>query len=279
MAWERERQRGGQAFNSQKSYWWEAVLTHPLDAGWTGTRCAKLQAGFREHGKGRSSFSFPPGQTVLNEKDKFGGHCSALWTSTYGLSEEMTHHAKQWPRPIQQDCFGTPLPHAYYVHPWVDSKIPITQEFSGMSPWYHRGRNQGSEKWFQELVPEDKAHQVNCFSRVPDSNIHSSVQIEYSAHRFCGFPGLFTWYHTRVLKHLEHMATRWLLQQYITDMSSVCLLPPSPVNWLSQYRSVTLPLSCLALTGILWFSCIRGLRICFLNNFFQVNFIHTVVWR
>lgn len=45
---------------------------------------------FQEHGKGRSSLSFPPlppVQTVLNEKDKFRVS-TALCTFTYGLSKE-----------------------------------------------------------------------------------------------------------------------------------------------------------------------------------------------
>lgn len=68
----------------------EAVLTHPLDAGWASTRCAKLHARLSGAWE-REVITFlpplPPVQTVLNEKDKFRVS-TALCTFTYGLSKE-----------------------------------------------------------------------------------------------------------------------------------------------------------------------------------------------
>ena len=87
MAWEEWRQRQGQAFKSQKSYWGEAVLTHPRDADGPAPGAQSCLAGLREHGKGRSALPSPPAQTVLNEKDKLRD-CTALCTFTYGFSKE-----------------------------------------------------------------------------------------------------------------------------------------------------------------------------------------------
>lgn len=75
MSWEGERQRQGQAFNSQKSSWWEAELIHPLGAGWASTRCAKPHGRLSEAWERKVITFLDPVQTVLTEKDKFRDYC------------------------------------------------------------------------------------------------------------------------------------------------------------------------------------------------------------
>lgn len=184
--------------------------------GPASTRGAKLCGRLAEAWERKVITFLGPVQTVLNEKDKFRDYCQlSVCLPMDSQRKWYIMLSNDWGQ-FPWNWFGTPLPHAY-VHPWVDSKIPITPEISwdGTEPWECHPDSIEEEKLLQELAPQDKAHHGNHFSTILDSNIHSSVQIKYSAHHSYGFPGFCTWHYTGVLKHLEHVASPTVCHNHV----------------------------------------------------------------